>query len=342
MPSTTSPPGAAVVDVRNDPITVGTVTVPPGRKMRIELPFARLPTGSAAYLPIAVINGRTAGPNVWISGGIHGDEINGVEVVREVMRGLDAKTLRGAVIAVPIVNPLGFLVRSRYLPDRRDLNRAFPGSPRGSTASRLAHLFMTEVVAHCSVGIDCHTATNHRMNLPQIRADVDDPETLRLARAFGAPFTIESRVRDGSLRQAATERGIKMLVYEAGQSDRFDQEAIEFGAAGILRTLRSMLMVEMTLPKRKPTRIIRRTRWIRARRGGLVEIEPGLGDRVTAGDVVARISDAFGVRPTQVKTTYSGWVIARTLSPLVNPGDPLMHVATESGPDQDEPAERRR
>jgi predicted deacylase len=331
-----------VVDVRNEPITIGTTTVPPGRKMRIELPFARLPTGSPAYLPIAVINGRTAGPNVWISGGIHGDEINGVEVVREVMRALDAKTLRGAVIAVPIVNPLGFLIRSRYLPDRRDLNRAFPGSPRGSTASRLAHLFMTEVVAHCSVGIDCHTATNHRMNLPQIRADVDDAETMSLARAFGAPFTIESRARDGSLRQAATERGIKMLVYEAGQSDRFDDESIKLGVAGIMRTLRSMRMIEASLPRARPTRVIRHTRWIRARRGGLVEIEPRLGDHVVAGEVVARISDAFGLRPTQVKTTSTGWVLARTLSPLVNPGDPLLHIATEQGPDHDEPAERRR
>jgi predicted deacylase len=333
--------GVAVVDVRNDPITIGTTTVPPGRKVRIELPFARLPTGSHAYLPIAVINGRTAGPNVWVSGGIHGDEINGVEVVREVMRALDARNLHGAVIAVPIVNPLGFLMRSRYLPDRRDLNRAFPGSPRGSTASRLAHLFLTEVVSHCSVGIDCHTASNHRMNIPQIRADIDDAETLRLARAFGAPFTIESRVRDGSLRQAAIERGIKMLVYEAGQSDRFDEEAIDFGVSGVMRTLRSMRMIDITLPRAAPTRVIRRTKWLRARRGGLVEIEPRLGDRVVAGEVVARISDAFGVRPTQVKTTITGWVIARTLSPLANPGDPLLHIAAQEGPDEDEPADKR-
>ncbi|MGH8916284.1 MAG: succinylglutamate desuccinylase/aspartoacylase family protein [Acidimicrobiia bacterium] len=318
-----------MVDVRNDPISIGNTTVPPGRKVKIELPFARLPTGSDAYLPIAVINGRTAGPNMWVSGGIHGDEINGVEVVREVMRALDARNLRGAVIAVPIVNPLGFLMRSRYLPDRRDLNRAFPGSPRGSTASRLAHLFLTEVVSHCSVGIDCHTASNHRMNIPQIRADIDDEETLRLARAFGAPFTIESRIRDGSLRQAATERGIKMLVYEAGQSDRFDEEAIGFGVTGVMRTLSSLGMIDITLPGAGATRVVRHTRWLRARRGGLVEIEPALGDRVVAGEVVARISDAFGARPTQIKSNLTGWVIARTLSPLANPGDPLLHLASE-------------
>jgi hypothetical protein len=331
----------AVVDTRNDPITIGKVTVPPGRKVRIELPFAHLPSGTEASLPIAVINGRTSGPNVWVSGGIHGDEINGVEVVRKVMRALDAKSLRGAVIAVPIVNPLGFLMRSRYVPDRRDLNRVFPGSPRGSTASRLAHLFMTEVVSHCSVGIDCHTASNHRTNLPQLRADIDDPETLRLAKAFGAPFIIKSRLRDGSLRQAATEQGIRTLLYEGGQADRFDEEAVAFGFAGVMRTLRSMRMIEGRLPRAASPKLVRRTQWVRARRGGLVEISPRLGDVVERGEVVASISDAFGVRPTRVTTPASGWVIARTLNPLVNPGDPLLQVAAERGPDVDEPAERR-
>ena len=341
MPTTSRQPDPPVVDPRNDPITIGKVTVPPGRKMRIELPFAHLPAGTEASLPIAVINGRTSGPNVWVSGGIHGDEINGVEVVRKVMRALDAKSLRGAVIAVPIVNPLGFMVRSRYVPDRRDLNRVFPGSARGSTASRLAHLFMTEVVAHCSVGIDCHTASNHRTNLPQLRADIDDPDTLELARAFGAPFTIKAPVRNGSLRQAASEQGIKMLLYEAGQADRTEDEAVALGFDGVMRTLRSMGMVDLELPPPDATRLVRRTRWIRARRGGLVEIAPRLGDMVEEGDEVARIADAFGVRPTRVKATSSGWVIARTLNPLVNPGDPLLQVAAEHGPDVDEPAERR-
>ncbi len=243
----------AAVETRNEPISIGRVTVPPGRKMRIELPFAHLPAGTDASLPVAVINGRTSGPHVWVSGGIHGDEINGVEVVRKVMRALDAKSLRGAVIAVPIVNPLGFMMRSRYVPDRRDLNRVFPGSPRGSTASRLAHLFMTEIVAHCSVGIDCHTASNHRTNIPQLRADIEDPGTLELARAFGARFTIKARVRDGSLRQSATEQGIKMLLYEAGQADRIDEEAVIAGFDGVMRTLRSLGMIDLKLPAPSPT-----------------------------------------------------------------------------------------
>lgn len=315
-----------MVDTRNDPIAVGKVTVPPGRKVRIELPFAHLPSGTEASLPIAVINGRTSGPNVWVSGGIHGDEINGVEVVRKVMKALDAKSLRGALIAVPIVNPLGFLTRSRYVPDRRDLNRVFPGSARGSTASRLAHLFMSEVVAHCSVGIDCHTASAHRTNVPQIRADTEDPETLRLAKAFGAPFTIRSKLRDGSLRQAAAEQGIKMLLYEGGQADRLDEDAVQAGFHGVMRTLRSLGMIEAKLPRAAPTILVRKTQWVRARRGGLVEIAPKLGDTVEQGQIVASISDAFGLRPTGVKSPLSGYVIGRNLNPLVNPGDPLLQV----------------
>ena len=317
---------------------MGDTTVAPGRKKRLELPFARIPTGSEAALPVQVINGRTAGPHIWISGAIHGDELNGVEIVRRVMRQLDAKSLRGAVIAVPIVNPLGFLTGSRYLPDHRDLNRSFPGSARGSTASRLAHLFMNEIVSKCSVGIDLHTATDHRVNVPQIRADIYNDETRRLARAFGAPFTIHARVRRGSLRQAASKQGISVLLYEAGQAQRFDEEAIRLGVDGVMRTLRKLKMIDARLPRTPPTREIHRTKWVRARRGGLASILVSLGDRVEEGDKIATISDAFATRPAAIRTNLGGWVIARTLNPLVNPGDALVHVASEQGPDSDEPA----
>ncbi len=326
----------------NVPITVGGVTVQPGRKVQFELPFAKVVTGATESLPVKVINGRAQGPHIWLSAAIHGDELNGLQIIRRVLRELDAKTLRGALIAVPIVNPLGFIIQSRYLPDRRDLNRSFPGSDRGSSASRLAHLFMTQIVDQCSMGIDLHTATNHRINIPQIRADLDDPHTLKLAKAFGAPFSIHAKVRDGSLRQAAVERGKKILLYEAGQAHRFDDEAIEAGVAGVMRSLRAMGMIDARLPRAAKTQLIRRTRWVRARRGGIVEIEAHLGDYVEIGQPLAHISDAFGVRPTQVKATEQGWVIARSLRPLVNSGDALIHIAAESGPDRDEPAEKKR
>jgi uncharacterized protein len=323
----------------NEPITVGDVTVRPGRKVQIDLPFTRVVTGATESLPVKVINGRSAGPNVWLSAAIHGDELNGIQIIRRVIKELDAKHLRGAVIAVPIVNPLGFIIQSRYLPDRRDLNRSFPGSARGSTASRLAHLFMEQVVNHCSVGIDLHTATNHRINHPQIRANLDDPATLRMAKAFGAPFSIHARLRDGSLRQAAAEREKTVLLYEAGQAHRFDDGAIETGVVGVMRVLRSLGMIDARLPPARPTRLVRRTRWVRARRGGIVNFAVDLADHVVKGEAVASIADAFGMRPTQVRATETGWVIARSLRPLVNSGDSLVHIAAESGPDRDEPAE---
>lgn len=319
---------------------MGQVTVRPGRKVQIELPFAKVVTGATESLPVKVINGRSAGPNIWLSAAIHGDELNGIQIIRRVIKDLDAKNLRGAVIAVPIVNPLGFIIQSRNLPDRRDLNRSFPGSARGSTASRLAHLFMEQVVNQCTVGIDLHTATNHRINHPQIRADLDDRATLELARAFGAPFSIHARLRDGSLRQAATEREKRVLLYEAGQAHRFDDNAIETGVIGVMRVLRALGLIDARLPRNRPTRLIRRTRWVRARRGGIVDIQVGLGDRVVRGQPVASISDAFGMRPTQVKAHETGWVIARSLRPLVNSGDSLIHIAAETGPDRDEPADR--
>jgi hypothetical protein len=200
---------------------------------------------------------------------------------------------------------------------------------------------MEEVVAHCSVGIDLHTATNHRINHPQLRANLDDKSTLRLARAFGAPFSIHARLRDGSLRQAAAERDVTVLLYEAGQANRFDDGAIETGVAGVMRTLRAMGMIDARLPRAPTTTLIRRTRWVRARRGGIADIEVDLGDHVTAGQTVASISDAFGTRPTHVKAPETGWVIAQSLRPLVNLGDGLIHIATSSrGPDRDERAEK--
>ncbi len=290
--------------------------------------------------PVLVVNGADPGPTMCLTAAVHGDELNGIEIVRRVIRELDAKSLKGAVIAVPIVNPLGFIMESRYLPDRRDLNRSFPGSRRGSTASRLAHLFMDQIVDQCSVGIDLHTASNHRTNYPQIRADLDEPTTLKLVRSFGAPFSIHAPPRRGSLRQAATRRGATVLTYEGGEAHRFNGRAIEAGVTGVLRTLRRLGMIESRLPRARPTRLIRRTSWVRARRGGLADLLVKLGEAVEKGQPVAAISDAFGIRPTLVKASETGWVIARTKRPLVHSGDALFHIAAETGPDKDDLVER--
>ena len=194
---------------------------------------------------------------------MHGDEIAGVEIIRRVTRSLNARTMSGTLIAVPIVNVHGFLNGDRYLPDRRDLNRSFPGSSNGSLAARIANLFMTEIVKRCDVGIDLHTGSDHRTNLPHVRGDLDDPETRKLAEAFGAPIMLHARVRDGSLRAAATESGATMLLYEGGEAWRFDGRRHRRSASqGIRHVLAELAMID---PDDTPARVRRRSRAVGAR-----------------------------------------------------------------------------
>jgi uncharacterized protein len=326
----------------NVPITIRDQTIEPGRSRRFELPVARLPSGTWESMPVAVVNGRKAGPHVFLSGAIHGDEINGVEIIRRVLPRLDARRLSGAVIAVPIVNVFGFVNQSRYLPDRRDLNRSFPGSPRGSMAARLANLFMQEVVGQCQYGIDLHTAAAERVNAPQIRANLDDEDTRPLAHAFGARFIIHARIRDGSLRQAATERGIRVLLYEAGSVQRFQSDAIETGVEGVLRVLESLGMATWDLPKPRPGVEMRKTQWVRAPRSGIATLDVGLGDAVEGGDVLGTIGEALGGRRTGLRAPFAGHVIAVSQNPLVSQGDALVHIGASDSEGVDEPAESRR
>jgi uncharacterized protein len=192
----------------NRPVTVAGTTVAPGRRQLVEVLVARLPTATRLNLPIMVLNGQRSGPKLWLSAVVHGDELNGLEIIRRVLELVRPRRLAGTLLAVPVVNVFGMVTETRYLPDRRDLNRSFPGSPNGSLAAQLAHLFMTNVAAACDMGIDLHTGSDHRFNLPQIRGDLEDPTTLRLAQAFGAPVSVHSPLRDGSLREACRRRGI--------------------------------------------------------------------------------------------------------------------------------------
>ncbi len=311
-----------------DPIVVHGHSVAPGRRVDLELPVSRLPTGSTLSLPLTVVNGRYDGPRVWLSAAVHGDELNGIESVRQVLEALPPKTMRGSIVAAPAVNVFGVLSGKRYLPDRRDLNRSFPGSARGSLAARLAHLLMTAVVEGCNVGIDLHTGSNHRDNYPQIRANLDDPETLDLAIAFGAPLYLHSPIRDGSLRGVATGAGSKVLVYEAGEALRFDHAAIELGTAGVLRVLRHLDMIDEAppAPSLDDPQIVRRSKWIRGRRGGLMRTRCVLGQLVEEDQMLATISDAAGGRAAVVRAPYAGWVIGMNRNPLVNRGDALFHL----------------
>ncbi len=309
------------------PLVIGGETIPRGRRVRLDLPVARLTTGTMMSLPVTVISGKKPGPRLWLSAAIHGDELNGVDIIRRVARALKPNRLTGAVIAVPVVNIFGLLEQSRYLPDRRDLNRSFPGSSRGSMASRLAALFMREVVSQCTHGIDLHTAAIHRINLPQVRADLEDPATYAFAQAFGAPVIIHASHRDGSLRQAAAKRHIPTLLYEAGEALRFDEDAIQTGVDGIYRVMDYLGMYSPP-DTVAPTPVeARETRWVRASRGGIWHRSIALGEMVKQRQPLGFISDTFGDKPVQVRSPMAGLVIGHGQNPLVNQGDALVHIA---------------
>ncbi len=307
---------------------IGSVRVRPGRHQALSLPITRLVTGADVDLPVRVVHGREDGPTIWVDAAIHGDEAVGVEVVRQVLADLDPKTLRGTLIAVPIVNVLGFMNGSRYLPDRRDLNRSFPGSARGSLAGRIAHLMTTEIIDKCEVGIDLHTGSDRRSNLPQIRTDLEDPRTRELAAAFGAPVMMHAKLRDGSLRSAARERGAKVLLYEAGEAWRMDQWAIDAGVRGVRRVLAAMGMVEPPVEEPPaPSAVSWRSGWVRARGTGMLHLEVELGQTVEKGERLGGLFDSFGKRVRLVHADRPGVVVGRTEAPLVNSGDAVVHIA---------------
>jgi predicted deacylase len=278
----------------NRPITVGQVEVQPGQRVNVNLPVADLYTATSLHMPVRVICGRRAGPVMFVSAAVHGDELNGVEIIRRLLRRTALKSLRGTLLAVPIVNVHGFLDQSRYLPDRRDLNRSFPGSPSGSIASRLANTFMREIVLKSNLGIDLHTGAVDRTNLPQVRAHLDAAETQAIARAFGAPVIVNADLRDGSLRASAAEHGIPTVVYEAGEALRFDEFCIEAGVRGILRVMRHAGMLPAARPSREHLPVVASlTRWVRAPASGIVTGKAALGSRVQEGQRLAlRLSTA--------------------------------------------------
>lgn len=323
------PSPAGTRKATNKPLTIGGVRVEPGQRRSIDLEVGRLYTHSPTTMPIQVVCGRHAGPVLFVSAAIHGDELNGVEIIRRLLKVPALKRLNGTLIAVPIVNLHGFIHLSRYLPDRRDLNRCFPGSEKGSLAARIANLFMTEIVSQSTHGIDLHTGAINRANLPQIRADLDDVQTLHLARAFGTPVILNAAIRDGSLRSAAQDHHIPILLYEAGEALRLDEFSIRGGVEGIIRVMRVLEMLPRTRKKPPSDPVIARSSsWVRAPQSGIFRAHVQLGDRVVRdGTRLGMISDPFGESEQEILSPFSGIVIGRLNLPLVNEGDAIYHIA---------------
>lgn len=316
--------------MQNTAFVLNGVQVQPGQRCSIDLSVGRLYTHSEITMPVYVVNGKRSGKCLFLSAAIHGDEINGVEMIRRILAMPSLKQLHGTLIAVPVVNVHGFIHTSRYLPDRRDLNRSFPGSAEGSLTARLAHLFMTEVVSNASHGIDIHTAAIHRNNLPQVRGDLDNPHVAALANAFGIPVLLSSNGPEGTLRRVATESGVPTILYEAGEALRFDELSIRAGVKGIVSVMRRLGMLPARSNKRpKPITpfIARSSTWVRAPESGIIRVRAPLGARVRKGESLGTIADPFGEKERIVTAPNDGVIIGRAELPLVNEGDALFHLA---------------
>ena len=313
---------------RNQPFVIDGTSVAPGTRRSVELPVASLPTDTSLSISVGVVNGLRPGPTLWLSGVVHGDELNGIEIIRQVLRHVHPRQLSGTILAVPIVNVFGFLNETRNLPDRRDLNRSFPGSVRGSLTAQLAHRFVTDVVKRSDAGIDYHTGSDHRTNLPQLRIDLSIPEVERMGRAFAAPVTVNASYRDGSLRTWCSRQGIPILVYEGGEANRFNDASIKAGVDGTMRVLVELGMwSEPVLEAPAPTLVVEHSHWERARRSGIVRIDVLPGQRVERGEVMGIIAGALGDRPAMVRASTPGVVLGYSRHPMASQGDALVHLA---------------
>lgn len=309
-------------------LTVAGQVIAAGQHQTVYVDVAKLYTHTSLQLVAEVIHGKKPGPVLLVCAAIHGDELNGVEVCRQLMKHKLLARLRGSLIIVPVVNIFGFLNRSRYLPDRRDLNRCFPGCEKGSIGGRFAHLFRNEILQHCTHAIDLHTGAVHRSNLPQIRANLDNPVAQKMAEDFAAPVILDASLRDGSLREAADNAGVPLVLYEAGEALRFDDYAIKAGVRGVLNVMRGLDMLPaVRRAKSLPPVVARSSSWIRAESDGTCRFVVALGQRVRAGDVLALISSPFSPNEQAVLAPCGGIVIGRNNIPLVNEGDALFHIA---------------
>jgi predicted deacylase len=311
-------------------IVIGNERIKPGQQKTVFLPLPKLYDWTPMSLPIHVINGVEEGPALCVTAAIHGDEINGVEIIRRLLHKKGLKRIKGSVIAIPIVNVYGFLYQERYLMDRRDLNRSFPGGPKGSLASILAGIISTEILSQSQYVIDLHTGSNHRFNLPQIRANLDMPGLEALASAFNAPVILHSSFRDGSMREYANEQGVPILVYEGGEALRFDELSIRTGLNGILSVMAALGMIKpgrLGIKKFTPT-ISRNSYWLRAPISGILRHIKKAGDRVTKGQIIAVIANPTSTEEYKLKSPISGIIIGESMLPLVHAGQALFHIAS--------------
>lgn len=304
-------------------------TIPPGSYRRLSWAGTELFEGIPLGSPVLIVNGARPGPTLCLTAAVHGDELNGIEMVRRVLHDLRPNKLAGAVIGVPIVNLQGFKSGTRYLPDRRDLNRYFPGNKTGSAASRIADSFFTEIISHCSALVDLHTGSFERANLPQLRADMRSADVVTLTEGFGATVILNSAPQAGTLRHEATRSGVPTVTLEAGGPGRLELEEVEHGVKGIETLLNTLGMVDKISLWGAPEQVYYRSKWVRADRGGILLNEVELGAEVAQGELLGTINDPITNAQTRIYAPKSGRVIGMARNQVVMPGFAAYHLGID-------------
>lgn len=299
-----------------------------GEDKQVHISIARLPTYTNIDLTVRVIRAEQDGPVVLLSGGLHGDEINGIEIVRRLISKDHLQLSSGTIIAVPLMNVYGFIQNVRGVPDGKDINRSFPGTKNGSLAMLVAHTIVKEIIPIINYGIDFHTGGASRANYPQIRCVFDLKNDLELAKAFAPPVILHSGLIDKSFRKSASKNGKQILVYETGESMRFDEEGIGIAIRGTQRFLHHIGMRKSSpQPQSKPT-IYRKSSWVRAKYAGIFNPKIKLGDTIKPRQILGKITDPYGNESFNISARLDGKVIGLNNSPVVHKGDALMHIAT--------------
>ncbi|RJP19987.1 MAG: succinate dehydrogenase [Candidatus Omnitrophota bacterium] len=312
---------------RRKPLIIAGEQIRLGEIRDLQLTFSESYLGSRVAIPLRVIRGKRAGPRVFITGAIHGDELTGIGIIRELLFDQPPRLLKGTLICAPVVNIFGLERSSRYLPDRRDLNRSFPGSATGSMTSRLAHAIFTEIVRQCDYGIDFHSAAVRRINNPNVRADMTRPEVKKLARAFGCEVIVNSKGPEGSLRRTAVRHGIPTIILEAGEVWKFEPGMVAIGVRGCLNVLKSLGMIEGPVDEPLFQVAVKKTTWVRAERGGFLAFHAKPGDLVRKGQALATNYSIFGFERNLLLSPAQGMILGMTTMPAVQPGEPVYHIA---------------
>ena len=309
-----------------DIIYLGNKKILPGQHVKVNINVAKLPSNTIIDIPVFVFRGKEPGPKLLLLAGLHGDEVNGVEIIRQMIRNKTAHPDKGTVIAIPILNVYGFINYARDVTDGKDVNRSFPGSPRGSLASRVAHFFMTEIFPNMDYGIDFHTGGKSRANYPQIRCLTDLPAHMELAQVFAPPYILNSKLRDQSLRKTCTKAGKVMLVYEGGESLRLDNESIRIGIEGTKRVMTHLGLRTFENKADIPTLYLPQSSWIRAKKSGLFQCVINLGDFIKKNQLIGTITDPFGEWEIKIKSYKAGHVIGLNNNPVIRQGDAILHL----------------